>query len=310
MTAPQPTDRSGISRRALLRGGSALGLSALASGWLASPRALASLAPAIRRPVQQPPTAASSPRLVANYQPSQPTGWPPLGLAHPRKGIGVTLGGHTSSQQFTFQGNPYQISLLSFDQPGTSPDPVYESVPSDPTINFKDVLQKAYSAYYTFRYTGGFNGQGEINVQSYTVLAIAASINSVSHVSYGADLYFVYEPDLAAGDPPISDDLQWIQVAYASEARSMVRDEVDNVGRANPYYFGGGITSIYGTRLCNFYDAPDNGVASKSPITLSDLRMYETFLAHDTGRKDRAGKGIVDIYGGIKWGWEVQAAQS
>ena len=38
--------------------------------------------------------------------------------------------------------------------------------------------------------------------------------------------------------------------------------------------------------------------------------MFETFLAPDTGRKDHAGKGIVDIYGGIKWGWQVAPAQS
>jgi hypothetical protein len=38
--------------------------------------------------------------------------------------------------------------------------------------------------------------------------------------------------------------------------------------------------------------------------------MSESFLVLDTGRKARAGKGIIDIYGGIKWGWQVQATQS
>ena len=30
----------------------------------------------------------------------------------------------------------------------------------------------------------------------------------------------------------------------------------------------------------------------------------------NTGRKDHAGKGIIGIHGGIKWGWHVQAGQS
>jgi hypothetical protein len=38
--------------------------------------------------------------------------------------------------------------------------------------------------------------------------------------------------------------------------------------------------------------------------------MFGTLLVRDTGRKDHAGKRIIAIYGGIKWGWQVQAAQS
>jgi hypothetical protein len=38
--------------------------------------------------------------------------------------------------------------------------------------------------------------------------------------------------------------------------------------------------------------------------------MSETFLAQTAGRKNRAAKGIIDIYGCIKCGWHVQPAQS
>jgi hypothetical protein len=38
--------------------------------------------------------------------------------------------------------------------------------------------------------------------------------------------------------------------------------------------------------------------------------MAESFLVLDTGRKDRAGKGIIDILGGVKWGYQVQPVQS
>jgi hypothetical protein len=78
----------------------------------------------------------------------------------------------------------------------------------------------------------------------------------------------------------------------------------------------GGLTSVYGKRACSFYDAPEKGIAGKGPttgkgpITIENQEMFETFLVRDTGRKDHAGKRIIDIYGGIKWGWQVQAAQS
>jgi hypothetical protein len=38
--------------------------------------------------------------------------------------------------------------------------------------------------------------------------------------------------------------------------------------------------------------------------------MAESFLVHDTGRKDRAGKGIIDIYGGVKWGMQLKPVHS
>lgn len=37
--------------------------------------------------------------------------------------------------------------------------------------------------------------------------------------------------------------------------------------------------------------------------------MAESFLVEDTGRQNRKGKGIINIYGGVKWGYGVQAVQ-
>jgi hypothetical protein len=72
--------------------------------------------------------------LGPNYQPSQPHGWPAAG---PDQEVGTTIGGHTPAKDFTYNGRSYRIGLLPFGQPGDSPDPVYENVPTDPTINFK-----------------------------------------------------------------------------------------------------------------------------------------------------------------------------
>lgn len=304
MTARRESAGLGISRRLLLRGG-ALGLSALGAGWARPAHALGMPAAAVGRPGQAAPPVPGS-HLVANYQPSQPTGWGPQGPGTLRNGVGVTLGGHTGSMSFTFQGRPYQVSLLRFGRPGNSPGPVYEAVPSDPAVSFHATLEKAYGAYYSFRYTGGFTGENEINVQSYNARAIEPTAGSPG-TAFGAELYFVYQPDLRAGDPPISDDLQWIQVVNARRAGGPGGSMVDNPGQANPYYLGA-MTSIYGRQLCNFFDGPLTAVASKRQTTLRVRETFETFLVQDTGVKDAAGKGIINIYGGVKWGWQVQPA--
>jgi hypothetical protein len=310
MTAPQSPNGTRISRRALLQGAGALGLTAASSAWLRPPRALATRVPNLHGAAQH---AASADHLLIDYRPSQPTGWG-----------GVTIGGHISSVPFTFEGTSYEISLPAFGQTGSAPDPVYESEPSDPTIDFKRTLQKAWGAYYSFRYQGGFTGHSKISVQSYNVQVRAPttlqptavpthptqthSTGNGGGVSYGGEVFIVYEPDPGSSDPPINDDLQWIQVV-SSRGRSFV----DGPGRANPYYFpGAGLTSVYGKPMCSFYDRPATGFGSIGPTTgtgptsIANLETFETFLVHDPGRKNRAGKGILDIYGGIKWGWQVQ----
>jgi hypothetical protein len=310
VNASRSSEGQRISRRALLLRASALGLTAASSAWLEPAQALA--ASAIHRHRTGQPRMAAADHLVVDYLPSQPTGWG-----------GVTIGGHVASVPFTFQGNPYEISLLAFGQTGSAPDPIYEPEPSDPTIDFKRTLQKAWGAHYSFRYRGGFRGHSKISVQSYNVLARSPTATQPAAVStqpttrstlnggafsYGGDLFIVYEPDRASSDPPITDDLRWIQVVHTHESSF-----VDGHGR-NPYYSRAGLTSIHGKRVCDFYDRSGTGVgtgvAGKGPTTIANQEMFETFLVHDTERKDRAGKGIIDIYGGIKWGWYVQAAQS
>jgi hypothetical protein len=282
-----------FSRRTLLQGAGAFGLSAASSGWLRPTTALAA--------------TATENHLGANYLPSQPTGWPPQ-QGRVRDGVGVTIGGHLASLPFALEGTAYEVSLLAFGQPGSTPDPVYGPEPTDPTIDFKRTLQKAWGAYYSFRYRGGLSGRSAISVQSYSVVVIEPTATH-PQLTYGMDVFGLYEPDPSSSDPPISADLRWIEVSYQQG-----RSSTEFHQRACPYYFPGGLTSVYGLPACSFYSAPAGSIATKgngkgSPA-FSDLLMSETFLAHDTGRKDHAGKGIIDIYGGIKWGWQVQAAPS
>ena len=127
MTASQSPEGPRISRRSLLRRAGTLGLTAAGSSWLTAARALAATATNRRSAAQ--PRAVSAGHLVADYLPSQPTGWLPAGLARLRNGVGVTLGGHVASMPSTYQGSAYEISLLAFGQPGNAPDPVYEPEP-------------------------------------------------------------------------------------------------------------------------------------------------------------------------------------
>jgi hypothetical protein len=243
----------------------------------------------------------STAHLVLNYRPTQPHGWPPAA----EQQVGVTIGGHTSAKDFIYNGRSYRISLLLFGQPRDAPDPVYEGVPADSTINFKQTLTQAFGAYYSFRYLGGFQGRNEFNVQSYSVFVAEPTV--ASPLLYGADLYVVYDPDVRRGDPAIHTTVRWIQVARSRGIGGSPESSVDNVGRANPFYTFGGVTSIYGSPTLNFnYSANAPLLAASDDTVLSDQFMAEVFLVQDTGIKDAAGKDVINVIGGIKYGWQVQ----
>jgi hypothetical protein len=230
-----------LSRRSLLRGGTVLGLSAVATAGLASaPMATAALAAGSARTSPQPTPHAN---LVADYRPSQPTGWSPTSMPEPgaEEVVGMTVGGHTSSLSFPYRGVSYRLSLLSFGQPGDSADPVYEATPTDSTINFRQTLANKFGDYYSFNYVGGFKGQHEFSVQSYSVFVHEPTDTSPA-LNYGANLYFVYTPDLRRGDPDIHRSLQFVQVVNWVQANGSPTPAsyVDCAGRANPFYSIGG----------------------------------------------------------------------
>ncbi|MFF5205905.1 hypothetical protein [Streptosporangium sp. NPDC000396] len=246
--------------------------------------------------------------LVLNYQRSQPHGWP----GTPGQTAGATIGGHVAAKDFTHNGKSYRISLLPFDQPGDSPHPLYEDIPADPDINFRQTLAGAFGAYYSFRYVGGFRGRHEFDVQSYSVFADQATEDSPG-LSYGADLYVVYDPDLRRGDPAVHDTLRWIQVVRRFGPAGLPESYVDNAGRPNPFYVYGGRTSVYGQRVFNFdyANTPDRlqGPPGDDSALAGVRFMAEAFLAQDTGVKNAAGKDVVNIFGGVKYGWQVHARQ-
>jgi hypothetical protein len=237
--------------------------------------------------------------LVLDYRLSQPTGWPGLSPAD----VGRTIGGHHSSTQFELAGRRYRIALLAFGQSTNSPDPVYESVPDDTTTSFRRTLERKFGAYYSFRWRGGLKGQREFRVQCYSVFA------KPQQVGFGAELYVVYDPDVHAGDPPGDAQLGWIQVArWSGAGASSPASFVDDSSRPNPFFMTGGLVSIFGTRVVNFDDmvvAPSSqGPGSNRVLPVGYLA--EAFLARDTLTKNAAGKDVIEIYAGIKYGWQLQ----
>jgi hypothetical protein len=125
-------------------------------------------------------------------------------------------------------------------------------------------------------------------------------------------VYLVYQPGHGR-HLAIDDELRFIQVVCRNSAGagSALASTVDNNMRANPFYGeGGGLISVNGTVSVNFYDRPGQGLgSSKAPVSLALLSwLAEVFLAQDTGVKDAAGKDIVNIFGGVKWGWQATTA--
>lgn len=275
------------SRRWLLRGGMAVGLSMMAGAGLA--------ARAQRPAAAAPYTLAATGRMILDYQPSQPTGWP-AGMGQT---VGVTVGGHVASSEFTYASAAYTVSLVPFGQTGASPNPVYEAVPADPDIAFQQTLDSAFAGYYTFRYVGGQPGWGQLSVQSYSTFVTEPSQTSPL-LTVGAELYVVHIPG-GHSSPVTQGNLRWIQVVNNGQARF-----VDHSGSANPFYIAAGLTSVYGRPVVSFGDAPSVSAGPGATGALPPLWTAETFLVEDTGVTDRSGKDILNVFGGLKYGWQIQ----
>jgi hypothetical protein len=229
--------------------------------------------------------------LVLDYRSSEFTGWE----------WGKTFGGHRSSEEFKLFDKLYRVDLMAFGQSGSGRTPVYEPVPRDSTIAFERTLERRFGAYYSFRYRGGLKGRREFRVQCYSVFA------EPQQMSFGAELYLVYVPDVHAGDPPSEAQLKWIQVAHWTGTGSpSTAPYVDNTSCPNPFFISGGLISIRGTRALNFQNPITAQPSPRERRALSARYLAEVFLAHDTLTKDRAGKDVIEVYGGVKYGWQLQ----
>jgi hypothetical protein len=238
---------------------------------------------------------ATSKQLVAHYEASQATGW--------KFPAPTTLGGHRSCLQVSYGHKTYRISLLSFGQAGSSPNPVYEAVPKDPDIAFNKTLANAFGKHYAFKYLSGLPSGTKFVVESYSVY-IDGGAKGIAR--WGADLYAIYEPGKTG--PAINSDVNFIQVVYTTGylPPGYSNRFVDNQYPKAPYAGeGAGLTSINGHRIVNYYDRVLTGGGTPRP----QVFRAETFLVNDTGRTNAAGKKIVDIYGGVKWGFEFKTVE-
>lgn len=278
-----------LSRRSLLAGGAVVSLSALAIVRAGSASGEAVL------------PGSRSAHLTLGYRPSQPTGW----SWTPGASFSKTIGGHQVAEDFTYNGRRHRISLLPGPQ-GTF-DPVYEDTPVDPALDFQGTLAAGFGAHYAFQYLGGFPGRGEFDVQSYSVFADEPSGASPG-MAFGGGPYVVYRPDLRRGDPAADDSLQWIQVVRQIGPGGPPDSVVDNIGRANPYYVYGGLTSVNGAKVFNFHDVPQGNV--QADVKLDVTFLAEVFLAQETGTMNAAGKAVVKVFGGLRHGWQVRELEA
>lgn len=276
------------SRRSVLHGGTLLGLSAATAACAA--------APAVRAAARAGQPQAGHLRL--DYQPSQVTGWSPP--------YSPTLGGHIPATEFSWHGTTYRVSLLSFGKQGDDPVPVYEAIPGDATARFKHTLARKWGKYYTFRYLGGLDDAATFTVESYGAFhGKPPNPRRQSGILVGADLYVVYHPGGSRSRPAIGSDPQFIQVAYFRIGTGQ-GDHLVDTDRANPFYGeGGGLTSVNGNPSVSFSDFVRQGYSG--PELPPNYFIAETFLAQDTRKKDAAGRDIVNIFGGFKWGWQLRA---
>ncbi|NUO60095.1 MAG: hypothetical protein HOV78_25805 [Hamadaea sp.] len=148
----------------------------------------------------------------------------------------------------------------------------YSQIPDD---GFRATLDGAFPGF-SFFYLGGLLGHYRFKVRSHSVAADGR-----------ADLYVVVDADVVGGrdglDPAT---LRWVQIADGA---------VDNAGRSHPFYATGGL-------------APDGLVSFYA--TWSGVRTAQAYLAHDTGHRDRIGRDIVTVLGGLAYGSTPVGARS
>jgi hypothetical protein len=132
-----------------------------------------------------------------------------------------------------------------------------------PDAEFRGALENAFPNF-SFFYLGGLLGHYRFNVRSH----------SVSADGRRADLYVVLDADKETLDPAT---LRWIQIADG---------RVDSGGRAHPFYPAGGLAA---DGLVSFY------------ATWTGTRSAKAYLAHDTGHRDRIGRDIVTLLGGVSY---------
>jgi hypothetical protein len=233
--------------------------------------------------------------LTLDYRPSQPHGW--LGGDKP---LGVTFGGHTATKDFTFGERHYRVSLLPL-------DPEYRATPTD---QFRQTLDAAFSTHYAFRFLGRPSGRGPFSVQSYTVSVTEATESSP--LFFGADLYVVHDTD------PLGvtrGTMRWLQVSrsvgtFGGPTEPDEEARVDGMGPANPFYPTGGSVSINGTRVGNLsylMEVPYGPLPGEQEPPVLDFQFAaEAFLARDTGTKDGTGREVVEVFGGVSYGWQVR----
>ncbi|MYS85159.1 hypothetical protein [Embleya scabrispora] len=255
-----------------------------------------------------------TPPLTLDYQPSRLHGW-----FDPEKP--ETIGGHTGTRDFTLGNRSYRIGLLPFDQAADiAPNPVYEKVPTDPTLRFRSTLESAFGAHYTFRYGQRPPSGTEFRVQSYSVSV--SEQTEAEPFRFGADLYVEYDPDPRSVGHHGDGTMRWLQISRSvgslggpprpggDPGGSDSGPCMDGTGPGNPFYRFGGTTSVRGRRVGTFtygirvpyLRLPDEG----EPPPLSFHFMAEAFLAQDTGAKGAAGREIVRIFGGVKYGWQLR----
>jgi len=210
--------------------------------------------------------------LMFDYRPSQPHGWP-----DGNQPLGVTYGGHTVATDFTVDDQQHRVSLVPA-------EPEYLATPTD---QLRQTLDAAFGTHYAFRFAR--HRSGPFSIQSYSV--------SVDSLSFGADLYVVHDTEpltVARGT------MRWLQVSQSSDGAPTV----DGTGPANPFHPTGGSVSVNGTRVGNF----SSRYAAPLMPPVRDFRFTaEAFLAWDSGVKDGSGREIVEVFGGVAYGWEVSS---
>jgi hypothetical protein len=185
--------------------------------------------------------------------------------------------------------------------------------PNQNSVNYMGVLNGFRSGAWTFNYTDARQqdltlSNGSLVIKTYSTFVDPA--NGINASMVGADLYVSYNPTAGTNDPPKNNNLHWIQVVYDNwdTAPGTTENVLDATGGFDPYYDNAGAAN-----QDFFWDQPSR--STNTPTSMLNSYDFsrgpifwtaELFLAQEVGRRQRpADAGTVNIYDGIRWGWQV-----
>jgi hypothetical protein len=216
-----------------------------------------------------------------------------------KKGNATGKYGPSRDLKYAFNNNFKLVTLPAHPEDLTNPM-------ASTQVDFANVLAKAFPKY-TFNYFAA-DKKTDLSLPADSLVVKSYDVESPDAIA--EDFYVGYN-----GRTPSGGDVHWIQVIkdnWSVKGLPYSTDNlVDNNGGTSPYYDSAflGAGSFATPDDAFLYDQPSRK-ALDLPDNWNGTTIFwtaEAYLVQQMGPNDKGGQ-IVNIYDGVRWGWQITKA--